>query len=118
MQLRSLLAVLSFLATAACGTSITSMPLNPPPRPMPPRAPEDVHVYTSGRPARNYHEIAVLESQQESKYSFDDSADVFGKMRAKAAQMGCDGLVVLGANDALHGRRTLHGYRGTCIVYE
>ena len=44
-------------------------------------------------------------------------------MREKAARMGCDGLVLLGANDRMQSPfpgnvvSTLRGYRSTCIVY-
>jgi hypothetical protein len=86
------------------------------------RDPADVHVFTSGRPGRNYHEVAMLEAQQESIYSFDGEGTVFAKLRRRAGEMGCDGLIVIGPNDAVEGTHrmteTRRGYRGTCIVYE
>jgi len=69
--------------------------------------------------------VAYLEAQQESDVSFDDAPDVMNKMRESAAKLGCDGLIIGGANDAVvgstfrgHGHTsTLRGYRGTCIQW-
>ena len=50
---------------------MTTMPLNPPPHRLEAKNALDVHVCTSGRPSRSYHEVAILEAQQES-HSFDE----------------------------------------------
>ncbi len=113
------------LSTAGCGTRLAYMPLNSPPRAMQPRTPESVVMFTSSKPDRPYIEVGVIEAQQESQYSVDESEDVFLKMRRHAAERGCDGLILLGGNDRVEGQQTGHwgstytltGYRATCIVY-
>jgi hypothetical protein len=113
------------LVLAACGTYVTAVPTNRPVRAMVPRDPMSVEVFTSAIPQRAYVEIAYLESQQESDLSLDSAATVLEKMRARAAQMGCDGLIIGGGNDAVVGSSfrgtgstsTLRGYRGTCVQW-
>jgi hypothetical protein len=109
------------LGLTACGTSIRQIHTNAPPRPLAPRPVETVEVFTATVPQRPFVEVAYFEAQQESQISLDDSGDVFMKLRAQAAQVGCDGLIINGANDRVVGDRkhvdTLHGYAGTCIVY-
>jgi hypothetical protein len=117
-----LFSILLVCFAAACGTRVSTVPLNAAPGPMRARGAEEVHLYTSGRPARNYHEVAMVEAQQESIYSLDGEETVFSKLRRKAGEMGCDGLIVIGPNDAVEGinrtTSTRRGYRGTCIVYQ
>ncbi|HKA91924.1 MAG TPA: hypothetical protein VKE22_29880 [Haliangiales bacterium] len=115
----------SLLFLAACGTTITAVPTNRPLRVMSPRDPMSVEMFTSGIPQRPYVEVAYLESQQESDLSFDNAPTVMMKMREEAGKMGCDGLIIGGANDAVVGgtfrgtgsTTTLRGYRGTCIQW-
>jgi hypothetical protein len=109
----------------ACGTSMQYVPLNAPPHPMTPRSPDSVEVFMGKQPDRQYVEVGTLESQQSSEFSTDDKAAIIGKMRADAAQRGCDGLLFVGTNDqtVVSGNNgnvntaTLAGYRATCIVY-
>jgi hypothetical protein len=109
------------LALSACGTTIHQIPTNAPPHPLAAHPPESVEVFTATQPQRPFVEVAYFEAQQESQVSLDDSNAVFAKMRAQAGQMGCDGIIVNGPNDAVvgdrHGVSTLHGYAATCIVY-
>jgi hypothetical protein len=107
-----------------CGTKVVYMPLNASPRAMKARALSEVEVFTSSTPSRPFTEVGMIESQQESMYSGDSPQQVFFRMRAEAAQRGCEALIV-SSNDGVHGDgwkhggavRTLKGYRGTCIVY-
>ncbi len=117
--------LVSLLLVAACGTTITAIPTNRPQRVMQPRDPMSVEMFTSGIPQRPYVEVAYLESQQESDMSFDGAPTVLMKMREEAGKIGCDGLIIGGANDAVVGSTfrgngsttTLRGYRGTCIQW-
>jgi len=124
----ALLPLIAVLA-AGCGVSLNYVPLNKPPRPMSARPPESVHVYTASRPERPHLEVGMIEAQQESAYSHAPPAQIVAQMRSAAGQLGCDGLVLTGGNDAVVGggsvtngigsawARTLKGYRGTCIIY-
>jgi hypothetical protein len=124
----------SLVVLTACGTSITYVPLNSPPHPLTPRSAESVELFTTAPPARPYVEVAAIESRQQS-HSVDGTAVIYKKMREEAARRGCDGLVIVGSNDATQvsgsytespggygsgsvSSRTLKGYRATCIVYK
>lgn len=123
------LAPLLFSLALGCGVNVNYVPLNKPPRPMSPRAPESVDLYTTSRPARPHVDVGMIEAQQESAYSQASPAEIVANMRASAAGAGCDGLVLMGGNDTVVGggsvqsgtgsswTATLKGYRGTCIVY-
>lgn len=112
------------VALTACGTSVEYVPLNASPRPLTARSPQSVAIYMTSVPDRPYVEIGTIESQQR-EYSFDGAGDIYEKMREEAGRQGCDGLVILGANDATvvsgHansiGSKSLKGYRASCIVY-
>lgn len=114
--------VLALLALAACGTAASVIRTNAPPRPLAPRSSESVEVITTGRPSRPSVEVAIIEVQQQSIYSTDDTAAVFQALRNQAAQTGCDALFLIGSNDAVQGgynnaTGTAKGYRGACLVW-
>lgn len=123
--MRRLSLTLASMFLAACGTKVAYLPLNPSPRAMKARALTEVEVFTSSKPTRPFTEVGMIESQQESMYSGDSPQQVFYRLRAEAAQRGCEALIVT-SNDGVHGDtwqhggavRTLKGYRGTCIVYK
>jgi hypothetical protein len=112
------------LSGAACGVAIEQTPLSAPPRPLTPKSPEQVEVFTSGRPTKPYRDIALMQMEEASVYASKSEAEILRRLRAMAAQRGCDGLVVLGQSGnvqtSINGdyARTLRGLRATCIVYE
>ena len=119
------------LAAGCGGVTVTTHPLNRPPKALMPHPPSVVEVYTSRPPRESYVEVAMIEVRQASAYSGASEKEVFREMRKKAGAMGCDGLILLGAADAIGSTgawspltgthtsvRTLHGYRGTCIVMD
>jgi hypothetical protein len=106
--------VSSWLLTA-CGTSISFIPSKHAPSP-PARAAHQVEIRTVP-PARAYEQLGIIEVQQESAFSSDDSHTMLVEMRAEAGRRGCDVLLVQGNNDAVVGENTLEGYRGACLVY-
>jgi hypothetical protein len=126
---RKLWAVAPFLGVGACGTAIQDIPLNAPPSAMHPRDPSTVVVYVSQRPPWPYTEVAMLEGQRASTYSFDRPEAVMTKLRAYAAKKGCDAIILNGPNDATVGGATvvngtgsgyvttLQGYRTTCVMF-
>jgi hypothetical protein len=115
----------SLLLLTACGTRVDFIPTNAPPRPLQPRPAAAVEVYTSQQPARPYVELGLVEARQESTLSLDDSAAVVAELREEAGEIGCEGIIVLGANDSVAGQisngsglvQTLKGYRATCFQY-
>jgi hypothetical protein len=140
--------LIPLLLLLSCGPTINQNRLNAPPRPMTPRQPLAVEMFTTRVPDRPYVEVAMIETQQ-GALSPETPSEIFDILRERAAEMGCDGVVLLGANDAvvsdsttitnespgvrLPGQiytppsttssstttstRTLHGYRGTCIMW-
>ena len=90
-----------------------------------PRTSASVGVYTTGAPTQPFIEVGLVEAQQESAMSNDRQPQVLEKLRQRAAEVGCDGIVLLGSNDSVTGSisrgygwtTTLQGYRATCIVF-
>lgn len=121
----------ALLGSACATTVINAHPLNPAPHALKAREGAAVEVFTTGPPTRSFVEVALIEARQAG---FDE-APVFGEMRLRAGAMGCEGLVLLGSNDAIVGSivstlpssdglflsgftETLHGYRATCIAWK
>jgi hypothetical protein len=111
------------LFVAGCGTMISTTMVNPSPRPLQPRPPETVDMFTSGPPARSYVDVAFFEAEQESEVSLDETREFLAGLRERAASMGCDGLVVGSVTNRtslsldLDSHSNIKGLTGTCIVY-
>ena len=120
-HLRSFAALLALTLTA-CGTTISSTPMNGPQLPMRPRPAAEVDMYGAAKPTRRYREVEIIKGQQSSPWSFDKEFDMLDKVREEAGRRGCDGLIVLGqANTNMavgKSMQTLKGYLATCIQYE
>ncbi|AUX42125.1 uncharacterized protein SOCE26_035520 [Sorangium cellulosum] len=119
---------LSLGLAAGCGGIRSSyVPTAGSPRPMRPKPPEDVEVFLS-KPDRSAQEVGMLEVQQDVGNDADPNA-LMNELRRVAAERGCDGVLVSGANDSVAGARwmqlgagalhtrTLKGYRATCLVF-
>jgi len=110
------------LLVAGCGTTIQSTAINPAPRQLVPRDAASVEVFTTGAPPRPHVDVALLEAEQDSSYSLDDTAEMLAKLRERGAAMGCDALVFHGLSsyseeligDQVQSRK---GVYATCIVY-
>lgn len=108
-----------------CGTSVTYAPMNAAPRPpTPKKSALEVEVFTTQVPSRPYVEVFSMEGQKESQYSSAESADMIAAMRAKAAELGCDGLVTGGvtrseatATGGNSATATIAGRSAVCIMY-
>lgn len=113
------------LVTSACGTTTHFTPTNPSPKNMVPKAPEQVHVYTTGNPQVEYVEVGIIQSRQSSRMSTHDMPEIIQEMRKEAGELGCDGVIINGAADTTVGHHdedggstgTLEGFWGACIVY-
>ncbi len=116
--------LIAFLA-AGCGTAISTTTINPAPRPLRPRPAETVQIFSSGPPQRPYIDVALLEAEQETGFSFDNTPEMLSHLRVRAAQMGCDGIVLGGvthagdvvASVATDASASKKGITATCIVY-
>jgi hypothetical protein len=107
------------LHLAACGTAVRSATINPPPRAMTPRPPETVQVFSSVLPPRPFVEVAYITAEKASSYSQDSAPEFINRMRERAAEMGCDGLVIRGATELPDWLAGVHeALTGTCIVYQ
>jgi hypothetical protein len=123
------LLVASLGLASGCGVSAAYVPTAGTARPMTPRSVDEVEVFLTQKPDRPFKDVGMIEVQQEILNDSGTSALV-GEIRRVAAQRGCDGVVISGANDAVvatgymqngsgnFGARTLKGYRATCIVFD
>lgn len=126
---------------AACGgggTRTAFVATNPPPRPLSARPAAEVALImpatttttTMGAagerdPAllRPHVEVGLIEVLGERAWGAAEQAALRDTLRARAAEQGCDAVVLLGEIDWIyvvenaHSSRQRHGYRGVCIVY-
>lgn len=117
------LASIASFSLVGCGTRVDYTPLRA--VYMSAHAPAQVEVFLEQRPTRPYVEAGLLEARQESTMSLDGQSAIIEELRAEAAEIGCDGLIVRGAaNETVghigkHGGHVteLKGYSAVCIVY-
>ena len=120
-----MLKLLALLALVGCGTTVRTIMINQPPRPMTPRPALEVQLLTSGPPQRPYVDVAYLEAEQDSEWSADATPEFFTKVRERAANLGCDAVVI---GNPTHrnagampfnkdGRNLVNGVTATCIMY-
>ena len=108
-----------------CGTTVRFAATNPPTKRMLPRPVHTVDVYATSKPQRPYQEVGVIQARQSSAYSLHKMPDIIAKMRKKAAKIGCDGVLLAGANNTVVGggneksswTSSLEGFWGSCIMY-
>lgn len=109
------LLLLASVLFAGCAAQVSSTQVNQPPAPMFRRPAESVELFTSGAPQRPHTDVAVMEA--EPGLSERSTGELIGRMREKAAAMGCDGLVVTGVDTQLTRHDERKTVTGTCIVY-
>lgn len=121
---RILVSISLALALAGCGTTVRYMQTNTPPKQMAKRSPQSVQFYTGSMPTVPFLEVGLIEAQQQGQLSVDSPETVLWKLREKAAEIGCDGVLVrsenavVGSSGQYGSTSTLRGYAGTCIVYQ
>ena len=81
-------ALIVALLTVACGTTTQWVPTNPSPRPLQPRHPSTVEIWTTGVPNRPYTEVGIITARQSSELSVDDMPEIINELRAEAASIG------------------------------
>jgi hypothetical protein len=81
---------------AGCGVAVYTSAINPPPRPLAPRDPRTVEVYTGGPPPRPRIDLALFTADlQGGTGAFSDPFTTeLDSLRQQAGQMGCDALLV------------------------
>ena len=126
LQAEGRLLVAAVLFVSSCGTFVTETYLNGTPATVIPRSPDSVQIYTSGSPSRPHADMALLEVEQTHGLNEQGRALMLSRLRARAAQLGCDAVVVGGIRerdgaqpgsgfDLLDsGSTTLHA---TCIMF-
>jgi hypothetical protein len=106
---------LLLLAFAGCATeSAYFTPINTPPHHLTPRSPLLVDVYTYTRVARPTVEVGVIEIRPPG-----DPGQVINRLRAEAAHIGCDGLLILPGELRIKYGSSIQepSNRGVCVVY-
>lgn len=89
------LALISWVSVCwGCGTFVTATPINPPPRPLVPRAPESVQVLASTPPVEPHVDVALLEVTQSEGWNREGMEHMIQQLREKAAELGCDAVYV------------------------
>jgi hypothetical protein len=107
---------------SACGPSIEYLPgLLEAPRTPRPRRPETVEILSGDRGGRPYFEIGTLIAGPAAVTSASEKAALLRRLRARAAEVGCDALVVgetvaaaASPGGGGDGRRTI---RASCVVF-
>jgi hypothetical protein len=125
MNGRDLTATLVFLlalglSAVGCVIPIESAnftPLNPAPRALKPKPVGSVEIHSSGAPTRPHVDVGLIEGHG----AFTDIEPIVRDMQTRAAQAGCDALVigpvayeVSGSDGSTFSTKRLHG---TCVVY-
>lgn len=105
---------------AGCA-NVQVTPLNPPPYAMNARQPDEVQVFVTRAPEAPYQEIYLIRSDA------DNSENAMRAMRERAAELGCDGIVITGNADRVvstpdaRGNASVamrEGFLASCIVFE
>jgi hypothetical protein len=108
------------LVLGGCTVSVYSTPVNPSPSAMTARPPASVEMFTSGEPQRSHVDVAVLQAEPDSSFSDTSSANLLAKLRASAATMGCDGIVITQLDTHHPGSSTTvqtQTAAGTCVMW-
>jgi hypothetical protein len=117
------LITVTVLILCGCGTDVQYTALVRTPR-VAARSPQSVKVYLSSPPKRPHRDVGLLEAEQMSEFSWDNTRDMINKMRETAARVGCDAIFVkavgsntdrfLGVTDSPSSTKTV---TATCIRY-
>jgi hypothetical protein len=100
---------LAMVLVAGCTTAVQVQALNASPRPLTPRPADEVEVISTGRPTRPMIEVAQLTSGPDRAPGDRHLA----RLRAKAAELGCDALVLRYPVT----REPIDDLGGTCVMW-
>jgi hypothetical protein len=107
--MRSFTVACVLLLAACSSTRIGYVAVNQPPHPVSPRSPDSVEVFTDARPDRPFVDVATFDVEV---MGIDRSPDALAKLRSRAADVGCEGLIISDSMAFAHGK-----YTASCIVY-
>jgi hypothetical protein len=94
-----LLALAVAAPLAGCGTYTNFTPINSPPHELTSRPSSRVQVFASGRPRRPYVDVAVIQVEQTHGLNEQGAQLMIDSIRAQAAALGCDAVVLGGITD-------------------
>lgn len=127
MRTTLLLVLPGTFVLVGCGTFVDFTPINDPPHALSPRRSSSVEVLSSGPPSRPHTDVAVLEAEQTHSFNEQGTGLMIERLRAQAAAIGCDAIVLGGATDH-QGAQPGSGWdlldpgstkrQATCIVYD
>ena len=83
------------LLVCGCGTYVNYTPLRRVARGEP-RSPQSVDVYLTSPPTEPHVDVGILEAEQESDLSLDDTREMLIALRKEAGRRGCDAIFVKG----------------------
>jgi len=84
---------------AGCGTFTDFTPINSPPHELTGRPASQVQVFASGPPRRPYVDVAVIQVEQTHGLNEQGAQLRIDSIRARAAALGCDAVVLGGITD-------------------
>jgi hypothetical protein len=109
------------LTLFGCSTFVTATSINPPPRPLVPRAASSVQVLASTPPAEPHVDVALLEVEQQEGLNRQGTDYMIQRLREKAAELGCDAVYIKNASEHEGEDSYLdpdaHQLLATCIVF-
>jgi hypothetical protein len=113
------------LLACGCGTLVSYTPVADIGDDAEPKAGSEVDVYMSGPPDRPYRDVGLLEAEQESDLSLDDTPEMLRKLRARAGVLGCDAIYLKGVGSKaepravidFHNTDSVKTLAATCIRY-
>jgi hypothetical protein len=105
------------LLTCACSTTGgTFTQINPPPRALYVRSPQQVEVFSSSPPERPHVDYGVISIEQ-GEIGPGTPDELLAMLRQMAAQYGCDAVVLAPPSSKSYSRESFRVYSGTCVVY-
>ena len=102
----------SSLLLFGCGIRTSYTPLNPSPRELRVRTPEQVEVLEA-EPRQPYVEIGTIEVRQMAG-NHADKEQLYDEIRKVGAQRGCEAVRIVGPND----HNSNKGFQAACIVFK
>jgi hypothetical protein len=119
------------LAACGGGSQAGFVATNPPPRPLAARPAAEVALIASAGDAGEkdpallppHVEVGLIEVLGDDEWGAAEQAAMRDALRARAAEHGCDAVVLLGEIDWVYvvenasSTSQRHGYRGVCVVY-
>jgi hypothetical protein len=106
-------ATVLLFAFVACAPNVMFVPTNASPRPLYPRPPETVQVFSSSVPTKPFVEVGIITAETAMRgqhgVALSSAAELIEALREKGAELGCDALIVRpGSGDS---------HQATCLAY-